>query len=324
MFRSSSKSAAIRLILAVFASASLFAQSASTFKVAAIKGPTGIGMIELFEKAPDLGGGVSFEATAVASVDLILPKLTTGELDAAVLPVNLAAKLYNAGVPYVMAAVIGEGMVYCLSDDPSVKDFKSLKGKDIYIAGQGATPDYITRLFLDDAKVDAKKDLKLDFSLAYPEIAQMLIAGKIHTAILPEPFATIALSGNPKLRVAIDFQAAWKARGGTANYPMSVLVVRKSFFAGARPAALDAFLAAYKASIAAVVANPAEAGRLAEKHDFGMKAAVTEKAVPRINLAWIKAGDSRESVEGLLALFLKGAPASIGGKLPDDGFYAEW
>ncbi|HQO67051.1 MAG TPA: hypothetical protein PLI66_09965, partial [Spirochaetales bacterium] len=65
-------------------------------RVGALKGPSGIGMIGLFENPPALPQAVTTAFEAVPSADAMAAKLLSRELDAAVLPVNMAAKLYNA------------------------------------------------------------------------------------------------------------------------------------------------------------------------------------------------------------------------------------
>jgi NitT/TauT family transport system substrate-binding protein len=81
-----------------------------------------------------------------------------------------------------------------------------------------------------------------------------------------------------------------------------------------------ALLDALKASIEWVVANPAEAGALVEKHDLGLRAQVVAAAVPRSNYVYIPAAEARPSLESLYRVFLEFAPQSIG-SLPEDDFY---
>ena len=68
-------------------------------------------------------------------------------------------------------------------------------------------------------------------------------------------------------------------------------------------------------------ANPLEAGKLVEKHTLGLKAAIVAKSVPYANFTYASAAEARPQVENLLNVFLTFAPESIGGKLPDSGFY---
>jgi len=47
-------------------------------------------------------------------------------------------------------------------------------------------------------------------------------------------------------------------------------------------------------------------------------------AIPRSGYVFTNARASRRADEALLGAFLELAPASVGGRLPDDGFYASF
>lgn len=291
--------------------------------VAALKGPSGIGMVRLFETPPNLGDSGELRMVAAPSADLMTAKLVSGEYDAGVLPVNVAAKLYNGGIPIRMAAIVGDGMVSFLSSDSAIRSLSDLRGKRVNVAGQGATPDFLFRRLLKGVGIDPEKDLRLDYALSYPEAAAALAAGTIMNAILPEPFATMALSANPLLRSPLDLGRLWASQTGQASYPMTAFVV-SSRLAADRPEAVKALLKAYAASIDWVKAEPSEAGALVEKEDLGLRADIAAKAIPHSAFVFTLARASKPAVEALLGAFLELAPLSVGGRLPDDGFYASF
>jgi NitT/TauT family transport system substrate-binding protein len=305
----------------------LFAQSPSPLTIYAIKGPSAVGLIRLFENPPQVPG-LQIRVEALAQADLMAARIIAGEAKIGVLPVNMAAKiaasqgLTPSGRSIQAAAVVGTGMLSLLSSDPGVRRFEDLKGKTVEVAGQGATPDYVFRRILQAHGLRPGADITLRYSLAYPEIAQSLIAGRIPTALLPEPFATMALTGRPELRVIGDIQAEWANPGGRANYPMTALVVDAEF-ARTRPDAIRAILDACRASSEWVIAHPAEAGVLAEKHGLGLSAQVVRAAVPKSNYVFIPAREARPAIEALLGAFLEFAPESIGGALPANSFYLQ-
>jgi NitT/TauT family transport system substrate-binding protein len=186
--------------------------------------------------------------------------------------------------------------------------------------GQGASPDYVFRSILLSHGLRPDTDVRLSFSLAYPEIAQSLIAGRISTALIPEPFATMAISGKPDLHHVADIQDEWRITTGAQNYPMTVLAVDGNF-AAQNPAALSIIMSALEDSIKWVVGNTAEAGILAGKHNLGFPAAAASLAIPRSNYVFIPAREARASMESLFRVFLEFSPESIGGSLPADSFY---
>lgn len=313
----------IAIAAAVFSGALTLSAAPKAIVVGALKGPSGIGMVRLFEAAPAPADLSPVELVAVASADLMTAKIISGEYDAGVLPVNVAAKLYNAGMPLRLAAIVGNGMVSFLSAEASVSSLADLKGKSVNVAGQGATPDYLFRRLLKGAGLDPAKDLSLDYSLPYPEAAVALASGKIAYAILPEPFATMAKAQNPKLKAILDLGALWTSQTGQKSYPMTAFVV-SSKLATERPQAVKAILDAYEASIRWAIEKPAEAGALVEKHELGLKAGIAAAAIPVSAYVFETASEARPSIEALLGVFLELAPASVGGKLPGDGFYADF
>ena len=301
----------------------------------AIKGPTGVGMIRLFEAPPQIQG-FNVKLEALPSPDLIAVRFISGEAKAGILPVNMAAKIASSGRDIRAAAVTGTGMLSLLTSDPNIVNIEDLKGKTVEVSsGQGATPDFVFRRILNSRGLNPDRDLVLGYSLSYPELAQSLISGKSSIALLPEPFATMALEGRPDLKQVADIQEEWVKTGGVApigsaaavggvaagNYPMTVVVFDGNF-ASENPSAAKEILDAVKKSIEWVTSHPAEAGLLAEKHGLGLKAAVVAESVPKSNFIFIPAADARPSIEALLKSFLEYSPASIGNKLPSDKFYS--
>jgi NitT/TauT family transport system substrate-binding protein len=284
-----------------------------------IRGPSGLGMIQLFE-APPLIDGFDVRIEALASSDLVAARFIAGEAKIGILPPDRAAKIASSGMNIKTAAVIGMGMLSLLTSDSQVRSLDDLRGKTVEVAGQGTIPEYVFRRILVNHGLRPETDVRLGFSLAPPEIAQSLIAGRISTALLPEPFATMAIARKPDLRHIVNIQDEWRITTGTQDYPMTVLAVDGNF-AAQNPAALSIILAALEDSIKWVVRNPEDAGILAEKHNLGFPAAAAALAVPRSNYVFIPAREARASMESLFRVFLDFSPESIGGRLPADSFY---
>ncbi|MDR1949314.1 MAG: ABC transporter substrate-binding protein [Spirochaetaceae bacterium] len=309
------------VVLTGWVFAGVLAAQGEPLTIYGLKGPTGVGIIRLFE-SPPRAPGLDIRVEALAQADLLAARFIAGEARVGILPANVAAKIASSGKPVQVAAVLGTGMLSLLSSDPGVRRIEDLRGKTVEVAGQGATPDYVFRRILLAKGLDPDRDLRLSYVLAYPEIAQSLIAGRAANALLPEPFATMARAGRPDLRQIGDIQAEWAAANGGVgeNYPMTVLVVDAGL-AAARPEAVRAILNAVKASLEWVASHPAEAGALTEKHGLGLRAAVVSAAIPRSNYVFIPAAEARPALETLFRAFLEFSPASIGGVLPGDAFY---
>ncbi len=308
-------------VLTFASAAGAFAQpAAEKILISILKGPSGIGSAWMMAQPPQ-SSGIDLQFVTAASADLVAAKLISGEIQGGVLPVNVAAKLFNAGVPVKALAVVGNGMVKFLSIDPSIKSLSDLKGKEVYIAGQKATPDYLFRFLAEKENMEAGRDFTALYNLASPEMAAQLAAGKISCAVLPEPFATQAIMLNKSISAPIDLDALWKEKTGLESYPMSLFVVSRRL-TETHPELVQRIAEAYEASIKKTLADPAATGKLAEELGLGMKAAIAQAAIPKSAYVYYSASDARASIEALLSLFLASDPQSVGGRLPGANFYA--
>ena len=204
-----------------------------TVNMAVLNGPSGMCFAYLFENVPQVNNtAVSYEVCA--SPDVLIPKMLKGEIDIGILPPNAAAKIY-AKQPdsIVLAGVSGLGMLNLVTADESVKSLEDLKGRTVFVAGQGSTPEYVFRSILEKnglITADAKDTINLDFSIPASEMTAAIASGKIEYAVMPEPFATVAVSKG-SCRRAFDLQALWKSSFSKDTFPMTAVVVRKEFAA---------------------------------------------------------------------------------------------
>lgn len=288
---------------------------------AVLNGPSGIGLIHLFENKPAIDGEASMEICATP--DVLLPKLLKGELDIGILPPNVAAKVFNNTGSIVCGGVIGWGMLNLITKDTSVKSIKDLKGKTIYSAGFGSTPEYILRYILEknNLKIGIEKDdVKLDFSISNAEIPVSIISDKIEYAFLPEPFATVAQMRDKNIIRSFDVQKVYKECSGNDSYPMTMIVIRKDF-AEQYPSTVRMYLQSCAQSVGLVNAEPKESSLLVEKHNLGLKATIVEKVIPNAAYDYKSAIDAKKEIEQFYNLFLEFAPEAIGSNLPADDFY---
>lgn len=309
-------------LIFVFFSFSIFAQK-SKIRVGLLNGPTCIPsayLVENYKKA-------SYETFADPQV--LLPKMIKNEIDVGFMPLNVAAKVYNSGNKAILCcAITGLGNLSLITKDKSIRQFSDLKFKTIHTAGQGATPEYMLCYLLSENHLkygnnSSDAEVLLDFSIPTAQLAAQLISGKIQYAVVPEPFATIAKMKSADVVTAIDFQKEYLEITGEQNiYPLSVMVVRKDF-AENNSELLSAFLQEYKNACEWTVNHPQNAGKLAEKHSFGLNAEVVAKAIPLSNYTFIPAAQAVSDSEDLLKIFMNNDPSSIGGKLPERDFYYE-
>jgi NitT/TauT family transport system substrate-binding protein len=253
----------------------------------------------------------------------VIARLANGEIDVAALPTNVAANLYAKGVAVKTAAIVGEGMLMFLTNDSDITELTDLANRKISIPGAGGTPDQMARILIAALGYDSETAVELDYSIASPaQLTQMLIAGKVDFAVLPEPFVSMALNASEAIIPLLDIQALWTALTGTGNYPMTVVVVSDRFVEQ-YPEALPVVMGSLKDSVQWVNANPTEAGSLIEKAGI-MKAALATPAIPRCNLVFKTAKEGYEAMDLYLKVLYGFDYTSVGGAVPDESFYLDY
>lgn len=289
-----------------------------TVNVAALKGPTGIGMAQLSSLAEEGKTEYAYNITYAGSPDEVTGSLISGELDIAAVPVNLAAVLFNKTEGQILTAAVNTlGVLYIVENGDSVQSTDDLAGKKILAAGQGSTPEYILNYILD--KNGLSGSVEVEYASEHAEVVTKLASGEAEMIAVPEPFVTTALSKVEGARIALDLTAEWE-KVSDASLVQGCLVVRKAF-ADEHPEVLKSFLEEYAASASFAVSSPAEAGVLVEKYGIMASAALAEKAIPNCNIVCITGDEMKDMMSEMLGVLFDADPKSVGGTLPDDSMY---
>lgn len=289
--------------------------------IGCMKGPTAIGMIKLLDDSDNGASKHHYNYTIAGTADEIATKLIKGELDIAAVPCNLASVLYNKTNGEVVTVAINTlGVLYIIEAGDSIQSVEDLKGKTIYSTGQGTTPEYTLRFLLSSAGLNPDTDVDIQYKSEAPEVLAALNQNTDAVAMLPQPYATVALNNNENFRIALDVTKEWENHcDGTVV--TGVLVTRKSFL-DENPAAFDSFLEEYKASTTYATSNVSETATLLEKFDI-FKAAIGNKAIPYCNVTFINGTKMKDmALKYLNVLYTQNANA-VGGKLEEGMFYIE-
>ena len=294
------------------------AQAESPVRVAALKGPTAMGLVELMHDGED------YAFTLAASADEITPKLIQGELDIAAVPANLAAVLYNSTSGGVRVLAVNTlGVLYIVERGERIQSVEDLRGRTIYTAGKGSTPEYALNYILRGSGLDPVQDVTIEFKSEHAECVAALLNDPEAAAMLPQPFATVAQAKAEDMRIALDLTAEWDRLQADSESPSSMItgvMIARTAFVEEQPEAVAAFLEAYEASVRFTLENTAEAAALIGDYDI-FDAAVAEKALPYCNITFIAGEEMRERLGGYLGELFAQDPASVGGALPDEAFY---
>lgn len=300
----------LSLLTLIFTGCAAKGAAPETINLAVMKGPTGIGAVQLMETG-------DYNITLADTPEQVVALLSNGGADIAALPTNLAANLYaKTGGEIRMAAVTAYGMLYLLEEGTGIHSWEDLQGETIYATGRGANPEYVIDYLLKSHQVDATVEYKGE----HAELATLMAAGEVKLGLLPEPFVTSAMMQNDQLRVIFDLSEEWDALGSQGGMAMTCLVVRQAF-AEQYPQTIRQALSDTEASIKFALENVEQAAQLCEKHGVIPKAAIAARAIPRCNLTFVAGADMRPAVEGFFEVLFDANPQAVGGALPDEDFY---
>ena len=303
------------------ASASESTAADGAMRIAGLQGPTTMGMVKLMKDQESMESPL-YDVTMYGAADEIVPLLTKGELDAAAIPANLAATLYQKTEGQIQVAAVNTlGVLYVVTTGDEVASVADLAGKTIYSTGKGTTPEYVLNYILSENGIDLAKDVTIEYKSEATEVLAMLqSAGEGAVAVLPQPYVTAAQAQVEGLTVALDLTEEWNKIDPDSQLITGVLAVR-SDYAQQHPEELEVFLADYRSSIEWVTANTADAAQLVAEYGIVAKAPLAEKALPACNITYMDGADMKQALSGYLDVLYQQDAASVGGALPGDDFY---
>ena len=290
-------------------------------RLGAMTGPTGIGMVKLFQTAdenPDSG----YTYTIKGAADELTPMILQGELDIVSVPANLASVLYNKTEGGVQALAVNVlGVLYVAEfNGETVQSVADLKGTTLYATGKGSTPEYFLRYVLTQNGLDPDKDLTIEWKSEPSEVVATLNDQGTGIAMLPQPYVTAAAAQlGDGFRVALSVSDEWEKAGNSSLCTTACILVRKGF-AEENPQAVEKFLADFAESAAWVNENVDDAAAACGQYEI-VKEPIAKKAIPQCNIVCITGDDMKQALYGCLGVIFDQNPKAVGGTLPGDNFY---
>ncbi|MGQ0682594.1 ABC transporter substrate-binding protein [Bradyrhizobium sp.] len=251
--------------------------------------------------------------------------LSSGAMQAVIVPSNVAANLYNRWLGIHLLNVMTRGLLYVVAG-AGIAGVGDLAAKKVAVPFRNDMPDFILRRLLAGAGLKPGKDLHCDYAGTPPEAMQMLLAGRVDAALLAEPAATAAILRAKlslmQLTRAIDCQKEWaKIAGGSAFIPQAGLAVTRAFADRIGRDGLTSIQNALQAAVRFVIDHPLRAS-LPSALELGAMSPIIAEAVPYSNLAALTASSVRPELESFFSTLAEDDPRIINGKLPDQAFYA--
>jgi NitT/TauT family transport system substrate-binding protein len=295
-------------------------KEAVEISVYGLNGPTSMGMIKMFEEDKIINDYINVEYTNVSQPDIVVGKLLAGEVDIAAVPTNVAAMIYNKTEgKYKVAAVNTLGVLYIVTaEGVEINDLEDLRGQTIYASGLASVPEYVLNHVLESSGLIIGEDVFVEYKQSHQELATGIISKELEIALLPQPFVTM-VTMESEAKIAISMQELWQSLE-SSDLAMGCILVKTSLVESS-PDLVDAFLEKYEASVDWVLKNPDQASILIESYGVLPKAKIAENAIPFSNIVFMKDEEMVEQMENVLKIFFDFNPKSIGGAIPDDGFY---
>lgn len=289
-------------------------------RVAAMKGPTGMGMSKLMEDNANNASANEYTFDLFSAPDELTAKLITGEYDIAAIPTNLAANLYKKTEGQIQLLALNTlGVLYIMQNSPDgevISDLSQLKGKTLYATGQGSNPEYVLNYLLRQAGLEPGVDVTIEYLAAHDELVALAAGGEVEYCMLPEPNVSVLSNKNADMKAVIDLTEVWEASGAEGVLTMGCLVVNKAF-ADANPEAVASFLDEYAASVDYVNSDTAAASELIVKYEIVAAAPVAQKALPNCNIVCITGDEIWPAIEGYYKVLFEAEPTSVGGTMPE-------
>ena len=211
--------------------------------VTVLSGTTGMGMAKLMSDSKDGKAALKYNFTVISDATQISAGIIGGSIDIAAVPTNLASTLYkktNGGVQVL--AINTLGVLYLIENGNTVTDIASLKGKTVYVPGQGTNPEYILKYVIEKNGMKVGEDVIFDYTYNSPDaLSQAVSGGLANIALLPEPKVTVVKTQNKDLRTAIDLTAEWDKVAAKGSLVQGCIIARKEFV-DAHKAEINAFL----------------------------------------------------------------------------------
>lgn len=253
-----------------------------------------------------------------------------GKTDVLATPSNVAANLYNRGAPIKMLDISTWGALWMVSRDPNKKTLADFRGEEIAMPFRGDMPDIVFQLLAAKQGLDVHKDFKLRYVASPIDAMQLLIMRRTDNALLADPAVSMALRKTksfplqlvaPTLYRSVDLQKEWgRLFNRRARIPQAGLAVvgalRKN------PEAMAKIEAAYAHSTVYCSQHALECGQIMAKHVPMLSAQAVADAIAVSQMEVVPMPQARPELTFFFQQLEAKSPALIGGKLPDDGFYA--
>ena len=255
------------------------------------------------------------DANIVSGSDPLIAAFTNASYDVVVAPVNLGAKLYNSNenFSYILYKTIVWGNYYFVSNE-EIETIENLEGKTVLVFGMNSTPDVVLRTLISAKNINVNLEYVDDVTTAN----SYLLSGKADIIVSAEPSLT-KISANKNFYI-LDLQKQWQQLTGRYSLPQAGIFIKKNIKDEKYlKSVLDKMIESVQ--MASTKPNVLVANAINVDENLAKIGEETlQKAIGNCNLR-VEETD-KEAIEFYFSQVIKlGIGATVGGKLPDEGFY---
>lgn len=257
------------------------------------------------------------EYNNVTGPQLLVTAITTKEADVVIAPINLGAKLYNAGnSSYKLDSVISFLNTFIVSIDEPLTSLKDLEGKTLAAFGEASIPGITLRYALANQNVTPE----ITYYNAVNDGVAFFLNGDYQYLLTSEP----VLSNLKKKVTGLKYLSIADALTDKTDLdliPQAAIFVNQE---SENKKKIEKFITAVENNITNLNKDPkGYANFIYLKNEFleNMKEDLIASSIPLSNIQFEKANDIKEDIEKFFNLLLTEDPALVGGKLPDQSFY---
>lgn len=287
------------------------------------------GLVHMVESGALADVAKSVEFVLWSNPDQLRALAMDGKANFIATPSNVAANLYNRGVPLALLNVSVWGILWMVSRNPDMKTLADFKGQEIAVPFRADMPDIVFGFLSEKQGLDPRKDFKLRYTSTPMDAVQLLAMRQVDHALLAEPAVSLALRRTksfplsavaPDLYRSVNLQEEWgRVLGRDPRIPQAGIAALGAARQDAR--LLARFEAAYANSVRWCAEHPRECGAMVAKHISMMTPEAVADSLQFAPRHYATAQQARAELEYFYGLLLERQPATVGGKLPDDAFY---
>lgn len=252
-----------------------------------------------------------------------------GKADFLAMPSNVAANLYNRGVPLRLLDINTWGILSIVSRDEGMKTLADLAGKELVMPFRGDMPDIIFQTLAAQQGIKVGEDVKLRYVATPMDAMQLLLTRRADQALLAEPAISMAFIKSrslpvkviaPELYRSVDLQAEWgRIFDRPARIPQAGIAVLGRRMDDAE--LIARFEQAHAQALQWCGAHADACGRIVAERIPMLTPEGVADSIRAVQAEYVSAADARPELEFFYQKLAEREPGLIGGKLPADDFY---